>query len=48
MLQTYGILDFSKPLTITQDDRSYGQGGEMWFEWDSGGSIYGYCNNGTQ
>ena len=48
MLQTYGILISANHLTITHDDRSCGQRGEMWFEWEGGGSIQGCCNNGTQ
>lgn len=36
MLQTYGILISANHLTITHDDRSCGQGGEMWFEWEGG------------
>lgn len=31
MLQTYGILISANHLTIAHDDRSCGQGGEMWF-----------------
>lgn len=48
MLQTYGILISANHLTIAHDDRSCGQGGEMWFEWEGGGRIRGCCNNGTQ
>lgn len=32
-------LVFSNHLTITHDDRSCGQGGEMWFQWDCGGAF---------
>lgn len=48
MLQTSGILISANHLTIAHDDRSCGQGGEMWFQWEGGGYICGCCNNGTQ
>lgn len=39
ILQTYGILISTNHLTVTQDDGSCGQGGEMWFEWEGGGAL---------
>lgn len=39
MLQPYGILISANHLTIAHDDRSCGQGGEMWFEWEGGGGA---------
>lgn len=40
MLQPYGILISANHLTIAHDDRSCGQGGEMWFEWEGGGGVH--------
>lgn len=48
MLETYGILISANHLTIAHDDRSCGQGEEMWFEWEGGGYICGCCNNGAR
>lgn len=49
MLQTCDILISANHLTVAHDDRSCGQGGEMWLGWGGvGGYICGFCNNGIQ